>query len=137
MPRVDLDTLTFNNGVDGSGVDWIVEDLPGWEAAEAALSLVDKVGEDGQIVTQSRLSGRPLVLVGWIVAPSETTMWAARNSLETVIDTLASTGGTLSVYETVTKSLTVYYADRLRLEHRTPLVMRFELPLVAPDPAKV
>lgn len=129
-------------GLDANGVRWKAPTRPdGWEAAPVRQSTEPKTGADGVIIGLSVLDAWALVLHGSARAPTDAAGAQARLDLEDIAHSLADADGTLAVTEPtippVTKTLTVRYADRLRIEHFTPRFFKFQLPLLAPTPAKV
>lgn len=129
-------------GLDANGVRWKAPTRPeGWEGAPVRQTLEPRTGADGAIVALSVLDAWPLVLKGSARASTVAGGAQARIDLEGIAHSLADADGTLTVAEPtvppVTYTLTVRYADRLRIEHLTPKLFRFQLPLVAPTPAKV
>lgn len=129
--------ISFNAAPDGDGIVWSADIPDGWDGAPSAVQIIDKVGADGGIAVGARLSSRPVTINGTCTAPTQTAMWKARNQLEAAANSLAAAAGTLAVVEpTATKNLSVRYAGRLKIEPRSATHFRFQLPLVAANPAK-
>lgn len=136
-------TLHLSTGAaDADGVVWKAPAAPdGWEASPMRQTLEPKVGADGSILVESHRDARALVLAGTARAPTPAASWSARRGLAAMAAAMIGADGTLTLTEPglsglVTQSLTVRYAERLRIEHVSPTFFRFQFPLIAPDPVK-
>ena len=132
--------IAVNTGTaDGNGIRWWADNEPtGWWGAEAATSLVDKVGADGALLTNARLGARQLA---WgpihAVCPSRTLTWTARNQIEAAHIDLVSANGTLVGGEPGgNKTLTVRSVRQPVVTMLSYLVVEVTFYLVAPNPAK-
>jgi hypothetical protein len=134
--EVRLAGLTFNDGPDGDGDEFIVSDLDGWDGPGVELVVVERPVSDGAVVAFGRRTARALVLSGWVVA-AEGHMGRARRKLETAMYSLVGTGGTLEVDEDAdTYALTVRLSAALKTKQVGPTAITFQAPLVATDPDK-
>lgn len=135
-------TLRLSTGaVDSHGCRWRAPYAPeGWEGGPVRTVLEPKTAAAGAILAESQRDARSLVLYGSCSGPSIAAKWEALADLEAVINAMVTADGTLTVEEprspVVTKTLTVRYSDRLRVEHTSPISFRFQLPLTAVDPVK-
>lgn len=132
-------------GLDADGCRWRAPVWPdGWEASPARTAVEPKTGADGVVIATSVREARALVLHGTCAAPNEYIAQKARRTLGQICGAMLDANGTLTIVEpgdTVgsvrTFSLTVRYADRLRVEFVGTKWFRFQLPLLAADPNKV
>lgn len=137
MGFVRLGTFVFED-VDVDGDAFYVTDLDGWTGTPVDLASVEKPVSDGAVVAYARRRGRAVTISGIGVAATAGGWARLRNKLETLCDGLVATPATLQVDEPGggTKALTVRLADGLRVRRRGPMAVDFDIPLLAPNPAK-
>lgn len=134
--RIDVSSLRMNDDTaDSDGVLWGVNAFDGWDNPVISPDVSRLTGRNGAAMLESRYQQRSMVLSGDAIAPSETASWAASNKLSALVPLM--TPVTLSVYETVTKSLDVVAAGPARIRLSASLIyFEWELPLLALNPFK-
>lgn len=132
-----LDTLSFNSGPDGGGVEWWADVPTGWHTPRSTGRVVVGVGLTGALVLWARDAPRTLQATAYVLAPSYSARWAAQNALEAIVEAMITVPATLQVDELVgSKSVEVRYIDGMAVTVRSAVSFTFLLPVVALDPAK-
>lgn len=143
MPLVKyrLGDITFNSlQRDADGVLWFCDELEGWDGAPIRLETSPNKVKDGQYVDSHEVDGRPLVLRGRAICPTEGAHWLARDHLSAAVTLIGEENAeTLYVDEpNVPKQADVILNAKLnaRRSAEAPLVLEYEVPLLAWDPRK-
>ena len=137
MPVVTLAGITFNDGPDGDGDEFVVSDIEGWDSPGVEMIIVEKPLSDGAVIGHGRRASRSLGVAGYIIGETVADVARARRKLATAINGIVTSDGTLVVDEgDATYSLTVRLAAPMRTRQHTAQSVRFDLSLVAADPAK-
>jgi hypothetical protein len=136
-PVVRLAGITFNDGPDGDGDEFIVSDVDGWDGPGIDLTVVEKPTADGGVIALARRTSRALVVSGYVVAGAAG-IGPARRKLAVALDGIVAVNGTFEVdEEDATYGLTVRLVQALRTRQVAPGVISFEAALTAPNPAKI
>jgi hypothetical protein len=136
VTEVRLAGLTFNDGPDGDGDEFIVSDVEGWDGAGVELVTVERPLSDGAVIVRGRRASRTLTVSGWVVATAGN-LGRARGKLEDAFDGIITSDGTLAVdQDDGTLTLTVRLAQQLRTRSAGDLAITFEADLIAVTPAK-
>lgn len=135
--QIDLGDVEFNSGTpDSNGVLWHASALEGWDSADLREDVSDKPFAHGLDRGTSYYGGRPMTLIGTLLGTSDVTdLRAARADLINACD-LTDTDGTLTVYETPTKTCQVRRSGRVGLQQTGTHLLRFNIGLLAADPRK-
>lgn len=137
MPVVRLGGLTFNDGPDVDGDEFVVDEIEGWDSPGVDVTLVERPVSDGAVVARARRSSRALSVSGYVIAADTTTVARARNKLASACDGIITADGTLEVDEGGgTYTLTVRMVQALRTRTVAPQVIKFDVSLTAPTPTK-
>lgn len=137
VTEVRLAGLTFNNGPDTDGDEFIVSDIEGWDGSGVELVTVEKPISDGGVLVRARKASRALTVSGWVVASSGTHLGRARRKLEAAFDGIITADGTLAVdQDDDTWALTVRLSQSLRTRSAGSAAVNFEADLLAVNPAK-
>lgn len=132
--RIDLGALRFDGTADTDGSRWWVETIDGWDSPDDSLDTMTPSGRHGEVLASHLYRGRSLVLAGACIATSEANMWKSHNKLAALVG--LTSASTLSVYETVTKSVDVIRAGKPNLLVKSPTAFRWQLSLRALNPFK-
>jgi hypothetical protein len=136
VTEVRLAGLTFNDGPDGDGDEFIVSDVEGWDGAGVELVTVERPLSDGAVIVRGRRASRTLTVSGWVVSAAGN-LGRARGKLEDAFDGIITSDGTLAVdQDDGTLTLTVRLAQQLRTRSAGDLAITFEADLIAVTPAK-
>lgn len=136
VTEVRLAGLTFNDGPDDDGDEFIVSDIDGWDGTGVELVTVERPLSDGAVLVRGRRASRALTVTGWVVAAAGH-LGRARGKLEDAIDSIIDADGTLAVdQDDGTLALTVRLAQQLRTRSVGDLAITFEADLIAVAPAK-
>lgn len=134
---VTLGGLTFNNGPDVDGDRFVIGEIVGWDGPGVEQIAVERPISDGAVVVRGRRTARALAVAGHATGTTITNGFRARRKLEAALDTLITTGGTLTVDEGgVIYGLTVRLADQPDTRQAGPYGIEFDIPLTAADPTK-
>lgn len=137
VTSITLAGLTFNNGPDGDGDEFIISDVDGWDGGGVELITVEKPLSAGAVLVRARKASRTLTISGWVVADSGAHLGRARRKLETAFDGIITTDGTFTVnQDDDTYALTVRLAQSLRTRSVGSVAITFEADLLAVNPAK-
>lgn len=133
-----LDTLSFNAGPDGNGVEWWATVPSGWNSPTSTGRVIDRGTADGSIIAGARLAHRSLLVSkAQVFAPSQAERWAAQNLLEATVEAMVTAAAELVVAEPDgDAAVDVRYLDGLAVRIKTADWFEFDLPLVALAPAK-
>lgn len=132
---VELDDLVFTAAADDSGVEWLVEELEGWDdGADVRAATSPRPGEDGVWIGDGWYGARMLELKGAAFAPSRAAAFAAKDVLVDRINLLRRSA-LLKVHEDEVRQALVRRIDRplVRLVENNVV---FSVALLAPDPRK-
>lgn len=132
---VELDDLILNGAADDNGVEWLVEDLDGWDdGADVRSSTTPRPGEDGVWIGDGWFGARLLVMKGAAFAPTRALAYSAKDQLIARINLLRSSA-VLQVHEDQIRRALVRRVDRalVRIEDNN---VSFSVALLAPDPRK-
>jgi hypothetical protein len=134
-PVVRLGTLTFNDGPDVDGDEFIVLDIEGWSENSPELVVVERPVSDGAVIAYGRNRARPLTVSGYGVGDDEDAVWRVRSKLEA--SATVSGNANLEVDEPGgTYRLVVRLAAQPRIRPLGGATVQFDLPLTAVNPAK-
>lgn len=134
-----LPPITFSDGTgpDSTGVEWIVEDVDGWDMADVDSAVLPRFGVDGSWIGAGFYRSRFVTLKGILVG---STLAAAQAGSARLLAAsgMIRTAGVLVVHEEVPQQAVVRLAGRVRLDRSLVggRAVRFEVPLVAADPRK-
>ena len=137
MPVVTLAGITFNDGPDADGDEFVVSDVEGWDSPGVELVIIEKPLSDGAVIGHGRRAARSLGVTGYVIGETVADVGRARRKLATAINGIITDDGTLVIDEgDATYSLTVRLAAPMRTRQHTAQSVRFDMSLVAADPAK-
>lgn len=138
VTEVRLAGLTFNDGPDADGDEFIVSDLEGWDGGGVEVIMVEKPISAGAVLVRARKASRSLTLSGWVIASSGAHLGRARRKLEVAFDGIITADGTLAVdQDDDTWALTVRLSQPLRTRGSAgSTAINFEADLLAVNPAK-
>lgn len=137
MPVVTLAGITFNDGPDGDGDEFVISDVEGWDSPGVELVIIEKPLSDGAVIAHGRRASRSLSLSGYAIGETIADVARARRKLATAANGIITADGTMVVDEgDATYSLTVRMAAPLRTRQHTAQSVRFDMSLVAVNPAK-
>lgn len=137
VTEITLAGLTFNNGVDADGDDFIISDVQGWDGAGVELVTVERPLSAGAVLVRGRKASRTVTVSGWVVASSGAHLGRARRKLEVAFDGIITADGTFEVeQDDGTWTLTVRLAQALRTRSAGSTAISFEADLFAVEPAK-
>lgn len=132
---VRLAGLTFNDGPDVDGDEFVISDVVGWDSTGVEQTVVERPIATGAVYAHGRRASRALAISGFAVSGGS--MGRARRKLATAVDGIVTANGTLSVDEDDgTYELAVRLAAPLRTRQVGPTVVSFDLDLVAANPVK-
>jgi hypothetical protein len=132
---VRLGTLTFNDGPDVDGDEFIVSDIDGWTGIPPELVVVDRPTADGAQIVYGRNQARTLTVSGYGIGDTANDVWRVRSKLEAAVGPGANAN--LEVDEpTATYRLVVRLVDRPRIRDLGPQAVEFQFGLLAANPAK-
>jgi hypothetical protein len=132
---VELDDLVFSGAADADGVEWLVEDLEGWDdGVDVRSATAPRPGQDGVWIGDAWYGARLLVMKGAAFAPSKAAVYAAKDLLIERVNLLRSSA-VLTVNEDQVRRALVRRVDRplVRVEGNDVI---FSIALLAPDPRK-
>lgn len=134
---ISLAGLTFNDGPDGDGDEFIVSDVDGWDGAGVELVTVERPLSTGAVLVRARKASRVMTVSGWVVASTSAHLGRARRKLEVAFDGIITADGTFEVdQDDDTYTLTVRLAQPLRTRSAGSMAVSFEADLIAVDPVK-
>jgi hypothetical protein len=135
-PVVRLGTLTFNNGPDADGDEFIASDVDGWNEIPVELVTVERPIADGAVIVRGRYQAKALTVVGVGIGANEDAVWRVRSKLAAA-SALATASANFEVDEPgATYRLVVRVPDRIRIRPLANVAVEFEIPLLAADPHK-
>lgn len=126
-------TINFNTGA--GDPRYVCQLLDGWGSGALRFSSMELVGADKEIVTEVRLAARVVVLGGIVWASTEALRWSAWNAMINAFECV-TVNGTLTVHESVNKTLSVRRRGELKLARTGPMHFGWQATLWAGDPTK-
>lgn len=119
--------------VDGTGVEWHVQTLSGWDSAEVRADLTQREADHGAWLSPVYLGERPITVEGTIYAPDAPSLDTA---IEQLLAAVSLTDTTLVVYETIPKQATVRRSGKPIVTRTTDTVATYSLMVTAGDPRR-
>lgn len=138
LVRLDVGTMSFNTGTaDGSGNRWYYQSIDGWDMPELRQTWLDRLGADGQVLGESNLSARRVIVSGVVIGTSPTGIYTAMNTMRTVMTNAVTTPISVVLYApTGTQTLaSCYTSDRTRMQVISAVAFRYQLQVTAGTPA--
>lgn len=131
--QATLGGVAMTGEPDSQGVRWGVEDVAGWDSPPLRIDDGDLTGRHGGFGSSRLYAARPVTVTGWADCPDMAAAFAVRDRLHAMM------AGTLTVHESVPKSLSVVSGGPPRsswpMDSAAPFV-KFQIPLIAHDPFK-
>jgi hypothetical protein len=135
--RIDLGSIQMNTLTpDANGNTWLVTGMQGWDSPNQRQSFLSPVGKHGQVIGESMLDGRAIVLQGITKCANTGQFWSCYDQLLGKIANLQATIQ-LVVYETnYTKYVNVIRSGLPRITFIGQNAFTWEVDLLALDPLK-
>ena len=134
--RLTLNGLDFNtNTADANGALWYITEMEGWDSPALRQSFGTATSRHGEVLLESMMSSRAVILRGVCKAVSESAFWVAYNDLLGLTNNLV-VNADLVVYETTAKKIGVIRGGNVKITFVGVGAFTFEIPLTANDPLK-
>lgn len=135
LPLIEVNDWA-SRGVDAQGVEWVLEDVTGWDDIPALrVAFVPRPGADGSFDAQAFLDVRVLTWTGTASAPDALRLAGAKARLRNVADDLTSGVAFILTNSAGQRFLT--YGKRSsdwKVSHIAPLTIEYLATITCPDP---
>src|SRR5215212_1575130 len=138
MKNISIGSIQIHSNT--TDVGYVVNSHDGFDAPEVRLSMYNRPGEHGSVVTNQLYGGRTITLEGRIAA-SSTTLYQQRrrdlqNALRIIKDASAVSQPILLKFQTTDDLLLqtyIYASKKLQFKERSPIFSEYYLELFAAD----
>lgn len=130
--QADLGAIPLGR-VDSAAVAWFLQDLQGWDSAEARASLQQRSADHGAYSAPRYLGERPITLSGTVVAPNAAGLDAAREQL---LSAAGLDDTTVVVYEGTPKQALAHRSGKPLWAYITDSIATWSVLLTADDPRR-
>jgi hypothetical protein len=138
--RLDVGSLSFNTGTaDGNGNRWYYQKLEGWDMPAIRQTWVDRLGAHGQVLAESNMGARTIVVAGVVIGVSPSGIWTAWTAMRTALQNAVTVPVNVVLHApTGTQTLaSCYTSDRLRMELTSGVAFRYQFAVTAGTPTIV